>query len=435
MVSTVALLTNAAAFTTSMVQAVSLKEMSSGFTSPIHLESIQTSKSGEQWIVVDQVGVIYRVDPASGEKSEFLDLRSRLIDLNQGAFDERGALGFAAHPDFTENGRVFVYYSAPLREGAPEGWNHTSHISEFHASAEEGRLKVDPGSEKIILQIDEPQFNHNSGSLAFGPDGFLYISVGDGGAGNDDGLGHTEGTGNAQDISNLLGSILRIDVNSGSPYSVPEDNPFVGQQKGRKEIYAYGLRNIWRMRFDPGGDRQLFASDVGQNHYEEVNIITKGGNYGWKIREGMHCFHPTKVLEDDDCPKVAADGTPLIDPIIEYKNLNKFRNDPEAFGICIAGGAVYRGKGIPKMNGCYIFADWSRNWGRASGTALVGFPPGWQGQEKWSARPMKLADYPDGVLNAYITGIGQDASGEVYILTNDSNRLAGATGKIFKIVP
>jgi glucose/arabinose dehydrogenase len=414
--------------------ALKLTPVADGFASPIFMSSIEAPDSGEQWIVVDQIGIIYRIDPKQGKKSIFLDLRSKLSSLNQGAFDERGALGFAAHPEFAKNGRFFVYYSAPLREGAPENWNHTSRVSEFSAAAGKG-LQADLSSEKIILEVDEPQFNHNSGSLAFGPDGYLYISLGDGGAGNDEGLGHTAETGNAQDTSNLLGSILRIDVNGKAPYAIPEDNPFVGKA-GRDEIYAYGLRNIWRMTFDQGGEHQLFAADVGQNHFEEVNIIQKGGNYGWKIREGRHCFHPTIIPENDDCPKVAEDGTPLIDPILEYMSVKKApKNDKSAYGVCIVGGAVYRGSAIPKMEGCYVFADWSKDWGRGSGILLVACPPEKTGQDSWLSKPLGVGTGKDGLMDSYITGIGQDASGEVYVLTNDTNRLFGDSGKIFRIDP
>jgi glucose/arabinose dehydrogenase len=360
----------------------------------------------------------------------FLDLRGKLT--NKVDFDERGLLGLALHPRFQETKRFYVYYSAPRRASAPADWDHTSHVSEFKVS-QNNPLEADPASERIILQIDEPFFNHNSGRMAFGPnDGFLYIATGDGGNSNDQGKRPPQG--NAQNRDTLLGKILRIDVNKGNPYGIPTDNPFADGKNGRPEIFAYGLRNPWGISFDRGGTHQLFAAEVGQTRFEEINIIVKGGNYGWNIREALECFNPKDPQKPlQDCPKVGALGEPLIEPIAAYKNANGFRNDPEALGTSITGGYVYRGKALPQLNGQYIFADWSRNFVVAMGTVLVAKPPG-SGNGKWTIEPLDLATHPKGALKAFAVALGEDADGELYIMTNASNGLRGKTGKIHKLV-
>jgi glucose/arabinose dehydrogenase len=409
---------------------IALQEIATGFTSPIALAPLNDGSG--RLLVADQTGAVH-VLSKEGKRSEtvFLDVSSRLSQLNQG-FDERGLLGLALHPGFEENGRVFVYYSAPLRDGAPEGWNHTSHISEFKATRND-KARVDPDSERILLQIDQPQFNHNGGALVFGPDGFLYISVGDGGNANDTGLGHPP-EGNGQDRSNLMGAILRIDVNGEEPYAVPQDNPFVGKT-GRPEIYAYGLRNAWRITFDRGGDREFFAADVGQNAFEEVNIIRKGGNYGWNIREGFHCFDPKDANRPpEDCPKTGLEGEPLLDPIFEYRNFKAFPRHPEARGISITGGYIYRGKALPQLEGRYVFADWSQHWALPKGILFTATRPE-SGQGIWEMKALELANHPTGEIEAYITAFGEDTEGELYVLTNGSNSIIGTTGKVFKLVP
>ncbi|MBM2832210.1 MAG: Glucose/arabinose dehydrogenase, beta-propeller fold [Dehalococcoidia bacterium] len=268
-------------------EGVGLKLVARGFASPVGL--VPSPDNTGRLFVIDQIGTISVLNPDGAVLSEpFLDLRQRMVTLNA-RYDERGLLGLAFHPGFRQNGRLFVYCSAPLRAGGPAGWNHTSHISEFKVMASDWN-KADPASERIILRVDQPQANHNGGELAFGPDGFLYISLGDGGAANDIGAGHPP-MGNGQDVTTLLGSILRIDVDGGNPYGIPADNPFVGRD-GADEIFAFGLRNPFRMSFDKEGKHELFVGDVGQNLWEEVDIMVKGGNYGWNLKEGTNCFGP-----------------------------------------------------------------------------------------------------------------------------------------------
>ncbi|MBI4661968.1 MAG: PQQ-dependent sugar dehydrogenase [Verrucomicrobia bacterium] len=384
-------------------------------------------------LVADQIGRVHVLtkDGTLLEKP-FLDLTDR-VKINPGAFDERGLLGLALHPRFRENRKFYIVYSAPLRKDGPAGWDHTMQLSELKVSAGDGNC-ADPASERVLLQIDEPYFNHNAGCIVFGPDGYLYMAVGDGGNANDEGQGHSL-QGNGQDLTNLMGKILRIDVDKGAPYAIPADNPFVAGH-ARPEIYAYGLRNPWRITFDRGGSHELFAADIGQTLYEEVNLIVKGGNYGWRIREGFHCFDPKNPRRSpEDCPKVGTNGKPLLDPIFAYKNVNGFRNDPEALGSSITGGYIYRGQAIPQLEGRYVFGDWSRNFVVKDGVMLVATRPTPGASKAWTIEPLDLVTHPKGRLKSFIVALGEDAYGELYVMTNDSNSLRAKTGKVYKLVP
>ena len=414
---------------------IALKAFAEGFTSPVVLTALEDDS--RRLLVVDQIGVISAFS-FDGQKLDkpFLDLRSRLVKLNAG-FDERGVLGLALHPQFKENRKFYVTYNAPLRDKslALAKWDSTLTLSEFKALESE-RVQADAASERVLLQIDKPWFNHNGGCLAFGPDGLLYISVGDGGNANDTGRGHTAGIGNGQDTSTLLGKILRIDLNKGDPYAIPSDNPFADAEKGRPEIFAYGLRNSWRMSFDRGGTHELFAGDVGQTMWEEVNIIVKGGNYGWNLREGLHGFDPkTPTAQPENFPTTSPDGKPLIDPIIEYKNINGWKKDPEGRGISVTGGFVYRGKTLPQLEGRYVFADWSRNWAVPMGVLFMATRPKSPAERRWTLEPLALASSAEGKLTGYVLGFGEDSEGELYVLTSGRNSLTGATGKIWKLAP
>lgn len=419
---------------------IGLKMIAEGFTSPTALIPLEDDSG--RFLVADQIGIIHLLT-REGAKAEqpFFDARSRLAKLNQ-SFDERGLLGLALHPRFKENRKVYLTYSAPLRPSAPKDWfnapdfkasdTSTLRVSEFKVLPNDSG-RADPASERVLLEIDKPYMNHNAGCIAFGPDGYLYISVGDGGNANDEGRGHSP-QGNGQDTTVLLGKILRIDVDKGDPYGIPSDNPFADGKKGRPEIFAYGIRNSWRISFDRGGSHELFAGDVGQTMFEEVNIIQRGGNYGWNIREGFHCFNRQDPLHPrENCPNVGASGEPLLDPILEYKNINGHRKDPEARGISVTGGYIYRGKALPQLEGKYLFGDWSRNFVLPDGVLLVATRPGPSAGKNWSLEPLKLVS-PEKV-GAFIVAFGQDADGELYVLTNGRNAVTGNTGKVYKLVP
>jgi glucose/arabinose dehydrogenase len=406
---------------------IGVELVADGLTAPVAL--VAPPDGSGRLFIIDQIGLI-RIVTAEAELLDqpFLDLRDRMVELRS-TFDERGLLGLAFHPAYTANGRFFVYYSAPLREGAPDGWDHTSHISEFHVSADPNLADAD--SEQILLQVDQPQFNHNAGTVVFGPtDGYLYISLGDGGGGNDVGLGHTPGIGNSQDITNLLGNILRIDVDSAAPYTIPPDNPFAGTpgcDEGCDEIFAYGFRNPYRISFDMGGQRRLFAGDAGQLLWEEVSIVTLGGNYGWNIKEGTHCFDPDNPSQSpEECPDTGYLGEPLIDPVIEYAN----QRQPGGLGTTVVGGHVYRGRELPQFRGRYIFGDWSTQFGSGDGSLFVATE---RKNRLWRMQELLVQGRADGRLGHYVLGFGQDTNGEVYVLTSDSVAPTGESGKVYRL--
>jgi glucose/arabinose dehydrogenase len=311
--------------------------------------------------VVEQPGRIIAVDPATGTSSVFLDIRDRVGNT----WSEEGLLGLALAPDYAESGNLFVYYSSIAAR--------RSIISRFTLSVN-GR--PDPASELKILQVDQPRWNHNGGMLAFGPDGYLYIALGDGGTDNDR-------DGNGQNLGTLLGSILRIDVGAstaGAPYVVPEDNPFFTTPGARPEIWAYGFRNPWRFSFDNvTGD--LFVGDVGEGEYEEIDLVVGGGNYGWNKMEGAHCF------EAQSCNQVG-----LEMPIREYSHDNG--------GCAVVGGYVYRGARVPALTGSYLYTDFCLG-------------------QIWALRPGITE--PAHVANAgpWVAAFGADLAGEAYILSFD----------------
>jgi hypothetical protein len=394
--------------------------------------------------VVDQVGLIQVLRPdGTLAPAPFLDLRSRIVALMPG-YDERGLLGLAFHPNYASNGRFFVYYSAPLRAGAPAGYDHTARVSEFRVSAADPN-RADPASERVLLEVDKPQFNHNGGTLLFGPrDGYLYISLGDGGGADDVGLGHVEDWytanegGNGQDIQhNLLGDVLRIDVDRGAPYAIPADNPFTGTPgcaDGCDETWAYGFRNPYRMSFDMAGGRRLFVGDAGQNLWEEVSIAVKGGNFGWNVKEGAHCFSTDNPDESPaECPDVVGAphpraGDPLIDPVIEYQN----EHNPLGGGLghAIVGGHVYRGTELRQFSGDYIFGDYSREEEEPDGSLFVAKP---RKQGLWKLQQLRIARSPTGRLGHFVLGFGQDPAGEMYVLTTDQTGPTGVTGKVYRL--
>jgi glucose/arabinose dehydrogenase len=409
--------------------ALDLQLTAEGFVSPLICESLPGADG--VLVIGDQPGTVHLLGRDGKLRDHlFLDLRPRMAKLNNG-FDERGLLGLAFHPKFTENGKFFVFYSAPRGHSASIDWDHTSRVSEFKVK-DGDRTEADPASERVVLEIDQPFFNHNGGAIAFGPDGFLYIASGDGGSANDQ--GKRGPLGNAQDRWNLMGKILRLDVDNGNPYSVPKDNPFANGKEGRPEIWAYGVRNPWRMHFDMGGDRKLIWGEVGQTMYEEVNVGQQGANYGWNIREAFHGFNPDNPKEVPQKPKTGHHGEPLVDPVLEYKNTKGFPKDPEALGISITGGYIYRGKAIPALAGKYIFGDWQAEWPKPGGALFVATPSSQPGQ-RWPMERLALASHPEGKLPGFVVAFGQDAAGEIYVLTNDKNGLQGNTGKVWKLVP
>jgi glucose/arabinose dehydrogenase len=302
------------------------------------LDAVLSPLDERTWFVVEQRGLILRVHPGgSGFVADpWLDIRGQVSRKG----NEEGLLGLALSPHFATAGHAhqgvfYVDYSIKNRQ--------RSRLSRFRAAPGKDHEadEVDPATEQILYEIEQPYENHNGGGLVFGPDGFLYYSLGDGGAAGDP-------HGNAQNVSEALGSILRLDVSprddgsdgDGRPYRIPADNPLVGRPGACEEIWAYGLRNAWRFSFDRATG-ELWAGDVGQNLFEYVHVVQKGGNHGWDLVEGFHRF---------ELPVGQEPPEPLVPPVFEY---------PHPEGFSITGGFVYRGKAIPELVGWYVFGDYA----------------------------------------------------------------------------
>ncbi|MEQ8673833.1 MAG: PQQ-dependent sugar dehydrogenase [Aggregatilineales bacterium] len=403
---------------------IGLEMIAEGLTTPLDLQ--QPNDDSGRLFIVDQIGVIH-VITGEGELLEtpLLDITDRLVGI-AGRYDERGLLGMALHPDFANNGRLFVNYSAPLQDGAPEDWNHTTHISEFTVSADDSN-QVNPGSERVLLRVNQPQSNHNGGDIEFGPDGYLYIPLGDGGNADDVGLGHNEDIGNAQDLSTMLGKILRIDVDNGDPYAIPEDNPFMNNEEALDEIWAYGFRNPWRFSYND--EYGFLVADVGQNVWEEVHIIEAGDNAGWNIMEGTHCFS-TETPDHNplECDQTGADGDSLQLPIIEYNH---------QVGITIIGGYIYQGDAMPSgLQGNYVFGDWSTAFTVPEAQIFIATPPPDDPMNNmWKMQTLQIANTGTDSLDTFILSFGEDRDGELYVLTSETTGPSGDTGKVWRIVP
>ncbi len=347
--------------------AVRLQPLVTGLSAPVHLT--HAGDGSGRLFVVEQAGVVRIIRNGRLLPRPFLDIRRRVVSGG-----EMGLLSIAFHPQYARTGRLFVNYTA-------DGGGLRTVIAEYRTSAGDPDL-ADP-AERVLLEIPQPFRNHNGGLNLFGPDGMLYIGMGDGGSGGDP-------LNNGQRLDTLMGKLLRIDVDGGMPYRVPPDNPFVGRAGARPEIWAYGLRNPWRFAFDRGSGR-LFLADVGQNRWEEIDLIERGGNYGWRIMEGTHCFDPPEA-----CSRAG-----LILPIAEYGR--------EA-GCSVTGGFVYRGVRIPRLVGRYLFGDY------CSGTI-------WSLREsggRWAMETLLTTELQ-------ISSFGEDQAGELYVVDHQ--------GAVYRIAP
>ena len=331
---------------------------------------LQSPGNDTDWYLVEKSGTVLRFTrDASQRPTEFIDIH----DLVDASANESGLLSMAFHPDYAVNHQVFLHYT---REGSPL----VTTISRFES--QDNGLTLARQSEKVILSVDQPYENHNGGQIGFGPDGLLYIGLGDGGSVGDP-------HGNAQNPRVLLGKVLRLDVNHGDPYAIPAANPFADGKQGRPEIYAYGLRNPWRWSFDSTSG-SLWLADVGQNAWEEIDIIEAGGNYGWNAKEGFHDYNKNTQVH----------GT-MIAPVAEYSHDE---------GCSITGGYVYRGKAIPELQGVYIYGDFCS--GRIWGLSL---------DKQGAYQSQLLVD-----SHQMISSFAQGNDGEIYVLHYG--------GKIFKLI-
>jgi glucose/arabinose dehydrogenase len=352
---------------------LALQQVGSGLQRPVYL----TSPPGDpRLFVIEQAGRIRIIRDGQTLQQPFLDITGQVTNLG-GMGDERGLLGLAFHPRYADNGFFYVNYTD--RSG-------NTRVERYTRSGDPD--VADPGSARLILGVNQPFGNHNGGQLLFGPDGMLYIATGDGGGGGDP-------QNNAQRLVNLLGKMLRIDVDGGDPYAIPPDNPFVGQSDARPEIWAYGLRNPWRNAFDRGSNL-FFIADVGQNREEEINAVDRsagGLNFGWRIMEGRSCFNPAT-----NC-----DQSGLTMPVHTY---------PTSGGNCaVTGGFVYRGSAIPQIAGLYFFSDYCRG-GLRSLRVVNGAA---QDVREWEVGS-----------TGNVSSFGEDANGELYVVAH--------AGTIYRIV-
>ena len=347
---------------------LAVEVIASGLKSPVHLSA---PKDDRRLFVVEQAGVIRIIADGRLLVTPFLDIRGRV-----GSGGERGLLSLAFHPDYASNGLFYVNYTDNNGDTRVERYTVTTDPN-----------LANPGSAKLILTVNQPFGNHNGGLIVFGPDGMLYIGMGDGGSGGDP-------QGHGQNRNTLLGALLRIDVDSGDPYAAPTDNPFIGDPNARDEIWAYGLRNPWRFAFDRESGT-LYIADVGQNRWEEVNVVSDsagGLNYGWNVMEGAHCF------ATDPC-----DNFGLLLPAIEYSHAN---------GCSVTGGHVYRGAAIPAIRGHYVYSDFCEGFLRSFRFADGGVTD----ERQWHVGDL-----------GQVVSFGKDDEGELYILSNN--------GRVYRIIP
>jgi len=393
-------------------------------------------------LVAERFGLLLRHTEAGLSRRPFLDLRDRMAEVEE----EKGLVGMALHPEFANNRRLYLRYSAPLGESMPANYSHTAVLSEFEATAD--LTGVVPDSERILLEIPEPGGQHNAGDLAFGPDGNLYAALGDGqrtdlddtGQSDDWSWWYEQGQAAQNTEDNLLGGILRIDPDSpsdGREYGIPSDNPLVGEV-GRDEYFAWGLRNPYRISFDDG---RLFVGNVGEHTRESVYLVENGDNCGWPILEGSSCsppasightiadnpanvFNPKTWLSQTNrispvkvCPTPGEVDGPFNRPIAEYQRSGS---------RSVTGGFVYRGDAIPSLRGTYIFSDYI-----PPSPIFAVEEPG-TGEKPQEIIELPVAGTDGGRLPDSVLSLGRDPEGEVYVLTT---QFSEGDGLVSRIVP
>ncbi len=409
---------------------VSLKTIATGLAAPVNATSARGDP--KDLFVVDQTGKIDVIHNGVLQSTPLLNITGleNAIPLDPG-YDERGLLGLAFSPGFsdpTSSGfhTLYTYESeavgtAPADFGPAPGTltgaiDHQNVLSQWKVETGDPDV-VDTTTQRDLLREDHPALNHNGGTIAFGPDGDLYLGIGDGGTANDSGNGHIA-TGNAQSLTSIMGKVLRIDPtgdnSANGKYGIPSDNPFVGVPGALPEIYAYGFRNPYRFSFD-SATGNLILGDVGQNEVEEVDNVTKGANYGWATKEGTFLFNRTSGAIGTDNP-TNSPGSPagLTDPVLEYDHNS---------GQAVIGGFVYHGSLIPQLDGDYIFGDLSL--GNDNGQLYYSNLATGQIDKLNLTAP----------LGMWLKGFGEDANGEIYILAGSNEGPTGTSGEVLEIVP
>ncbi|XP_068436656.1 HHIP-like protein 2 [Clinocottus analis] len=392
---------------------VCLTEVANNLRNPVLM--LHSGDGTHRMFIAEQVGFVWvHLPDGSRLEQPFLDMSGEVI-TTPWLGDERGFLGMAFHPKYRDNGRFFIYYSIQVNTELEK-----VRVSEMKVSAHDMNM-ADPYSERAILEIVEPAANHNGGQLLFGLDGFLYIFTGDGGKAGDP-FGKN---GNAQNKTALLGKVLRIDVDgrdsSGKQYRIPPDNPFLRDPEARPEVYAYGVRNMWRCSVDRGdpvsryGRGRIFCGDVGQNRYEEIDIIVKGGNYGWRAKEGFECYD-IKLCQDPSMNDTL--------PIFAYSH---------HVGKSVTGGYVYRGCESPNLNGLYIFGDFMS--GRIMALEEDKSSGNWK-ERRVCMGETKTCSFP-GLINhhhKFIISFAEDEAGELYFLATSYPSTSSPYGTVFKFM-
>ena len=407
--------------------------VASGLTAPLEVSS-PADGSGRLFIN-QQTGQILILENSSILPTPFLDVSGRMVPLMP-EYDERGLLGFAFHPDFNNPSapgyhKIYTYTSEPVSVQAdftvrdPSPFDSQSVIAEWKVSETDPNV-IDPATRREVMRIDEPQFNHNGGKLAFrATDHYLYLSLGDGGNANDVGDGHNPIHGNAQLKSNVLGKLLRIDpldpaltpdshdpISANGKYRIPLTNPFIDEPGSVAEIYVYGLRNPFRFSFDATAD-QLVIADVGQNNIEEIDLGVSGNNYGWNKKEGTFLFNPDDgTIMPDPFPRPT-----LTNPVAEYSHFD---------GIAVIGGFVYRGALAPALTGKYVFGDLL---GPAGSARLF-----YSNLTSGMIEEFRLGGQHNPLLGSFLKGFGQDDGGEIYVLIDSNIGPSGTGGQVLKII-
>ncbi|NXU43366.1 HIPL2 protein, partial [Drymodes brunneopygia] len=390
-----------------------LAEVANGLRNPVLMA--HAADRTHRAFVAEQLGLVWVLLPDGSRLEEpFLDIQS-IVLATPWLGDERGFLGMAFHPKHKDNGKFYIYYSYMDKKRVEK-----IRISELKVLASDAN-KVDPRSERNLLELEEPAANHNGGQLLFGVDGYLYVFTGDGGKAGDP-FGKF---GNAQNKSSLLGKVLRIDVDGrspgGKPYGIPPDNPFVSDPKARPEVYAYGVRNMWRCAVDRGdpvtkkGRGRIFCGDVGQNRFEEIDLIVKGGNYGWRAKEGFECYD-TKLCHNSSLDDIL--------PIFAYGR---------RVGKSVTGGFVYRGCESPNLNGLYIFGDFMS--GRLMALQEDEKTDKWKKQDICIGS-MTACAFP-GMISSYskfIISFAEDEAGELYFMSTSYPSAYAPHGSLYKLI-